>query len=371
MTSTDTQAMIAPSNPTPNKPLLHVLHGGQTSVPPIWLMRQAGRYLPEYRALRAEAGSFLDLCFTPDFATEVTLQPIRRFGLDGAILFSDILVIPYALGQDLWFETGVGPRLTPLETPSDVTTRLDPTRLHDVLAPVYETLRRVKPQLPAHTTLLGFAGAPWTVASYMIEGGSSRDFAAAKRWLHGDPEGFGRLVALLVDVTADYLNAQIDAGAEAVQIFDSWAGSLSAEAQRTWSLAPIREIVSRVKARHPHTPVIVFPRGVGPMYAEFAAQVGADALSLDTGLPPDWARDNLQPKVAVQGNLDPIQLVLGGRTQRESVAAIRHALDGGRFIFNLGHGVVPQTPPDHVAELVAQVRAPTDPENTKPQERKV
>jgi len=350
---------VPPPQPQPAKPLLTALKGGATPVPPIWLMRQAGRYLPEYRALRARAGSFLDLCFTPELASEVTLQPIRRYGLDGAILFSDILVIPHALGQTLWFETGAGPRLEPLTAPEEVTTRLIPGRLHDVLAPVYETLRRVRPQLPQQTALLGFAGAPWTVASYMIEGGTSRDFATAKRWAYGDPVGFGRLVDLLVEATAEYLSAQLDAGAEAVQIFDSWAGSLSAKAQRRWSLAPIRDLVARVKARHPQAPVIVFPRGVGPLYAEFADSLGADALALDSAIPLDWAQRHLRPKVALQGNLDPIHLVAGGAGQAEATAEILEALAGPGFVFNLGHGVVPQTPPEHVATLIAQVRGTT------------
>jgi uroporphyrinogen decarboxylase len=339
------------------KPLLNALHGRPQPVPPIWLMRQAGRYLPEYRELRARAGSFLDLCFTPDFATEVTLQPIRRYSLDGAILFSDILVIPYALGQKLWFEEGVGPKLEPITTADAIDAQLDPGGLHDTLAPVYETLRRVRPELPAHTTMLGFAGAPWTVATYMVEGGTSKDFATVKRWAYGDPESFGRLVDLLVDSTARYLIAQIEAGAEAVQLFDTWAGSLSAPAQRTWCLEPARRIVAQVKATHPTTPLIYFPKGAGPLYEAYAAEVGANALGLDTGLPVAWARDHLQGQVAVQGNLDPQQLVAGGEQMRAAARDICAHLAGGPFVFNLGHGVVPQTPPEHVADLVATVRA--------------
>ena len=351
--SVDTSQTAASSA---SKPLLRALHGERQAVPPIWLMRQAGRYLPEYRELRADAGSFLDLCFTPEKAVEVTLQPIRRYGLDGAILFSDILVIPYALGQALWFEQGVGPKLEALQSPAEIETRLSTARLHEVLAPVYETLKGVRAQLPAETTLLGFAGAPWTVASYMIEGGSSRDFAAAKSWMFSDPEGFGRLIDLLVEATADYLNAQIDASAEAVQIFDSWAASLPPTQVRRWSLAPLQEITRRIKARHPDTPVILFPRGVGPLYTEFAETAGGDALGLDTGLPPEWARDHLQSKVTVQGNMDPLLLVSGGEEMRKAAREVLAALSGGPFVFNLGHGVVPQTPPEHVAELIALVR---------------
>ncbi|RDD63267.1 uroporphyrinogen decarboxylase [Ferruginivarius sediminum] len=341
------------------KPLLRALNGEATPVPPIWLMRQAGRYLPEYRELRAQAGSFLDLCFTPELATEVTLQPIRRFGLDGAILFSDILVVPHALGQELWFEEGVGPRLKRLESAEDIDRRLAPDGLHDRLAPVYETLRRVKAALPAETTLLGFAGAPWTVASYMLEGGSSRDFALAKHWAYGDPDGFGRLVDLLVDATADYLNAQIAAGAEAVQIFDSWAGSLPSAQMRKWCLDPAKALIAKVKARNPDVPVILFPRGAGPFYEAFAAESGADVLGLDTALPPEWARDRLQGRVGLQGNLDPLHLVVGGQSMRQAARSIVQALSGGPYVFNLGHGVVPQTPPEHVAELVACVREGT------------
>jgi len=346
-------------NDAHRKPLLRALAGESLSVPPIWLMRQAGRYLPEYRDLRARAGSFLDLCFTPSMAAEITLQPIRRYGFDGAILFSDILVVPHALGQALWFEEGVGPRLERLRDPAEVETRLSREGFHEALAPVYETLRRVKPELPAHTTLLGFAGAPWTVASYMIEGGSSRDFATIKRWAYGDPEGFGRLIDLLVEVTADYLNAQIAAGAEAVQLFDSWAGSLPAAAMRRWCLEPAKAVVARVKAAHPEVPVILFPRGAGPVYTEFAREGGAAALGLDTALPPEWARDHLQGRVTVQGNLDPLHLVVGGAGMREAVRDILDALAVGPFVFNLGHGVVPQTPPEHVAELVNLVRGET------------
>jgi len=324
--------------------------------PPVWLMRQAGRYLPEYRALRAKADGFLDLCYTPDYAVEVTLQPIRRYGFDAAILFSDILVLPHALGQKVWFEEGVGPRLDALGDAAGLA-RLTREGLHDTLAPVYETLRRLSRELPAETTLIGFAGAPWTVASYMLEGGSSKDFAAGKRWAYATPDAMQRLIDLLVAATGDYLIAQIDAGAEAVQIFDSWAGVWPEAHLRRWCLEPMKALVGRVKAERPEVPVIVFPRGAGLLYETYAAECGADALGLDTTVPLAWARDVLQPKACLQGNLDPLLLVAGGPSLHEGVEEILNTLGRGPFVFNLGHGIVPQTPPEHVSELLAQIRA--------------
>ncbi len=341
---------------TDPKPLLRALHGTAGAPPPIWLMRQAGRYLPEYREIRARGRDFLDVCLTPDLAVEITLQPIRRFGLDGAILFSDILIVPHALGQKVWFEDGVGPKLEPLRRIEDLK-QLSLGGLDEALAPVYETLRRLSGELPRETTLIGFAGAPWTVASYMIEGGSSKDYATAKTWAYGAPKEFDRIIALLVEATSRYLIAQIAAGAEALQIFDSWAGVWPEAALRRWCLAPAQEIVRRVKAAHPTIPLILFPRGVGPMYQAFAEECGADALSLDTTVPLAWARDHLQGKVAVQGNLDPLVLVAGGATQAEATATVLDALGSGPFVFNLGHGITPQASPDNVAALVEQVRA--------------
>jgi len=340
----------------PVKPMLRALNGERLDSPPLWLMRQAGRYLPEYRELRARAKGFLELCYTPDYAVEVTLQPIRRYGFDAAILFSDILVVPDALGQKVWFEEGVGPRLEVLERGGDID-RLSREGLHENLAPVYETLRRLRRELPVETTLIGFAGAPWTVASYMLEGGSSRDFAAGKRWAYGAPEDMQRLIDLLVAATGDYLVAQIDAGAEAVQIFDSWAGVWPEAHLRRWCFEPVKALVGRVKAERPGIPVIVFPRGAGLLYADYADHCGADALGLDTTVPLGWARERLQPKVCLQGNLDPLLLVAGGKAQTEAVAQILGALGGGPFVFNLGHGIVPETPPEHVARLIEQVRA--------------
>lgn len=352
------QSLAKQTTPAPasGKTLLRALAGERLEVPPVWLMRQAGRYLPEYRALRAEAGSFLDLCYTPSFATEVTLQPIRRFGFDGAILFSDILVVPHALGQKLWFQEGEGPKLEPLEGAKDLA-RLSLEPLHGHLAPVYETLDRLSSALPAETTLIGFAGAPWTLASYMIEGGSSKDFRTAKTWAYADPEGFQALIDLLVVATARYLIRQVEAGAEALQVFDSWAGVWPEEHFRRWCLRPMTEIVRRVKAAHPEVPVILFPRQAGPLYREVAETAGCQAVSLDTTVPRAWAAETLQDKVTLQGNLDPILLVAGGQALEEGARAILEALGRGPFVFNLGHGIVPQTPPENVAKLLDIVRS--------------
>jgi uroporphyrinogen decarboxylase len=339
-----------------DKPLLAAYRFERQETPPIWFMRQAGRYLPEYRALRQRVGSFLELCLTPELASTVTLQPIERFQLDGAIVFADILLVPYGLGQPLWFEEGVGPQLEPLKDPGEVATRLDGTRFHETLAPMYAALRQTKAQLPAQTALIGFAGAPWTVASYMIEGRSSRDFALSKQWAYGDPAGFQRLIDRVVEMTIDYLLAQIDAGAEAVQLFDSWAGALPAAEAARWSLEPLQRIIAGVKAQHPDVPVVVFPRGTGAFYARMARESGADAVSLDTGVPLDWARGEVQAHACAQGNLDPQHVVVGGESMRAAAREIVDGLAGGPFVFNLGHGIVPQTPPEHVADLVACVR---------------
>jgi uroporphyrinogen decarboxylase len=318
-------------------------------------MRQAGRYLPEYRQVRAETGSFLDLCLTPDAAVEVTLQPIRRFAMDAAILFSDILMVPHGLGQKVSFEEGRGPVLEALATPEAIAgLRLD--GFHEAVAPVYETVRRLSRELPAEVTLIGFAGAPWTVASYMIEGGSSRDFATAKGWAYGDTAGFQRLIDLLVEATTGYLLRQVEAGAEVLQLFDSWAGVWAEPALRRWCLAPSREIVRRVKAAAPEVPVILFPRGAGLLYETYAAESGAAGLSLDSTVPVGWAAQRLQPRLAVQGNLDPLVLVAGGAALMEEAGRILDALGGGPFVFNLGHGIVPQTPPDHVSQLAELIR---------------
>ncbi len=317
---------------------------------PIWLMRQAGRYLPEYRAVRARVKSFLELCFTPELAVEVTLQPIRRFPLDAAIIFSDILVIPHALGQSVRFEEGLGPLLEPIRS-RDELRKLSLDRLAGTLAPVATAIAAVRRELPEQVALFGFAGAPWTVATYMVEGGGGSEFAIVKEWAYREPESFGLLIELLVDATSEYLLQQVEAGAEILQIFDSWAGVLSPAALERWALQPTAEIVRRVKAKHPDVPIVVFPRGVGAAYARYAAECGCDGLSLDSTVAPEWAAAALQPGMAVQGNLDPLALVVGGGAMREEATRILERLSGGPFIFNLGHGIVPQTPPEHVAAL--------------------
>lgn len=334
-------------------PLLGVLHGHRPARPPLWLMRQAGRYLPEYRALRADKGGFLDLCYDSDAAAEVTLQPIRRFGFDGAILFSDILVVPHALGQNLWFETGEGPRLAPPLVEANLK---DLTPQPDRLAPVIDTVRKVKAALAPETTFLGFAGSPWTVATYMVAGQGSRDHAAARRLAYNDPVRFAGIIEAIIGMTIDYLCAQIEAGVDAVQLFDSWSGSLSPEQFRQWVIAPNATIVAGVRARHPNTPIIGFPKGAGAKLIDYAAGTGVDALGLDETLDPVWANRELPKDLPVQGNLDPLALIAGGATLDRAVDSILEALSGRPHIFNLGHGILPDTPIAHVEQLVARVR---------------
>lgn len=328
-----------------SKHLLAALNGQTSARPPFWFMRQAGRYLSEYRALRQEAGGFLAMCLEPERAAEITLQPIRRYGMDGAILFSDILIIPMALGQGLRFAEGEGPIL------SDLPENLNFAGAATVYAPVIETVRRVKAQLPAETTFLGFAGSPWTVATYMIEGGSSRDFAKTKAFFFAQPDRFEALLNGVVTATVDYLSAQIDAGADAVQLFDSWAGALAPLDYERWVIEPNRQIVSALRARHPETPIIAFPRGSGFLYKRFTEIVRPNAIAIDTQVPPDWAAEVLQPLACVQGNLDPLALVAGGKSMLAAAEHICGHLGRGPFIFNLGHGIVPQTPTEHVAAL--------------------
>ena len=337
-------------------PFRQVLAGASSMPPPIWLMRQAGRYLPEYRALRAKAGNFLDLCYTPDFAVEATLQPIRRFDFDAAILFSDILVVPHALGQDVSFVESIGPVLAPIRDVAAVR-RLRPDDLAARLRPVYEAVSRLRATLPAKTSLIGFAGAPWTVATYMVEGGTSRDHAHTKRWAFREPESFALLIELLVAATARHLIAEVAAGVDVLQLFDTWAGALPAHEMHRWCLAPARAIMQRVHAVYPDVPFILFPRGVGPGYADFAQEPGCRGLSLDSSVPLAWAAKTLQPHKTIQGNLDPQLLVIGGRPMREAAERLRAAFGERSFIVNLGHGVVPETPPEHVGELVAIVRS--------------
>ncbi len=332
------------------KPLLSALNGVRQNRVPFWYMRQAGRYLPEYRELRKQAGDFLDLCYSPKLAVEVSLQPLRRYDMDGVILFSDILVVPHALGIGLRYAEGEGPLLEALDR-GDSLPQYEPDKFLSKLSPIFETLKGIVTDAPAEATVIGFAGAPWTVATYMVEGGSSRDFAKTKLWAFQDPESFQQLIDLLVDTTSDYLMAQIAAGADTVQIFDSWAGVLPETALRCWSLAPISEIARRVRRKYPDVPIIGFPRGAGIAYSQFAPEADISALSLDSSVPLDWAADTLQPDSALQGNLDPQYLVCGGAKMLEEAERILAALSGGPFVFNLGHGIVPYTPPEHVAAL--------------------
>ena len=334
---------------------LETLAGTRFPTPPIWLMRQAGRYLPEYRAVRATTKSFLDFCYTPEKAVEVTLQPIKRFGLDAAIIFSDILVLPDALGQKVWFEEGEGPKLEALTDPVQFG-QLSRARLTDHLAPVYSAISMTRRALPADTALLGFAGAPFTLACYMIEGGGSKDFAKVKLWAYRYPDSFALLIDLLVEAIVDQLANQVDAGADAVQLFDSWAGILPEEQLFGWSLEPMVRIANGLRARHPKVPIIAFPRAVGPAALMYRRPDAFTALSIDTGIGAHWAAQNLQPHICLQGNLDPIMLVTGGPALEREATRILDKLGNGSFVFNLGHGVVPQTPPEHVAQLVEIVR---------------
>jgi uroporphyrinogen decarboxylase len=340
----------------PTKSILRVLNGEPVWPLPIWIMRQAGRYLPEYRATRAEAGSFLDLCYSPRLATEVTLQPIRRYGFDAAILFSDILVIPHALGQDVRFAEGEGPRLDPIASGADLTRLADELPL-ERLAPVFETLDRLKSALPAETTLLGFCGAPWTVASYMIAGKGTPDQAPARLVAYRDPAFMAALIERLVEASTAYLIRQIDAGAEAVQIFESFGSALPPALFEPLSFQPIGRIVRALKQARPQARVIVFVRGGGAHLHRFAAAGIGDALALDWTLDPVAVLPNLPSHVATQGNLDPLALIAGGQPLDSGVDHILRAVRGRPHIFNLGHGIQPETSPDHVAQLVARVRS--------------
>jgi uroporphyrinogen decarboxylase len=322
-------------------------------VPPIWLMRQAGRYLPEYRALREEKGGFLDLATDPAAAAEITLQPIRRFGMDGAILFSDILMVPWALGQDLRFEVGEGPRLTPTLVDSTLAAlTAAPARLD----PVYDTVRRVAADLPGETTLLGFAGSPWTVATYMVAGRGSRDQAETRRLAYADPAAFGEIIDAIVATTVTYLAGQIEAGVEAVQLFDSWSGSLSPDQFERWVIAPTAQITAQLKGRYPDVPIIGFPKGAGGKLGDYARTTGIDAIGLDETVDPAWAVRSLPLNVAVQGNLDPLALIAGGEALDRAIDRILDAFAGRAHIFNLGHGILPDTPIANVERLLTRVR---------------
>lgn len=339
-----------------NKPILRVLAGEYLATPPIWLMRQAGRYLPEYRAIRQQTDSFLDLCFNPKLAAEITLQPIRRFGFDAAILFSDILVVPHALGQRVSFESGEGPRLEALAEPGDLR-RLRDEIDHNTLTPVYETIARVKEQLPQRVALLGFCGAPWTVATYMIAGRGSTDQSVARLFAYRHPEAFVELIEVLVQSSISYLAKQFEAGVDAVQIFDSWAGVLPPDQFQKWCIEPMVRIVAGLRQRRPGARIIGFPRGAGTELPRYLTDVPVDGVGLDWTIELGFARDQVQKRCPVQGNLDPLVLLAGGTTLDQAVDSIVQAFSGGPFIFNLGHGVLPDTPVGNVTQLVERVRA--------------
>jgi uroporphyrinogen decarboxylase len=338
------------------KPFLRVLAGEDIGRSPFWFMRQAGRYLPEYREIRATAGGFLELCYQPDFATEVTLQPIRRYGMDAAILFSDILVIPHALGQDVGFTVGEGPKLEPLRSATDLE-KLSLERLHGALEPVYQTVSALSSALPSDVALIGFAGAPWTVATYMVEGSGSKEFGIVKKMMMSEPELFGRLIDLLVTATTAYLAEQVRRGAEVIQLFDSWAGALDEVAFQKWVIAPTARIVAALRAEFPDLPVIGFPRSAGILYKKYASETKVTGLSIDTSVPATWAAQELAPLAIVQGNLDPVSLVAGGEAMMSRARALCETFRGRRHIFNLGHGILQTTPPEHVAMLSDYLRS--------------
>lgn len=351
-----------PSDPRmPEKPLLRALAGEAVWPPPMWLMRQAGRYLPEYREVRAQAGDFIALCTTPDLAAEVTLQPIRRFGMDGAILFSDILMVPWAMGQALRFAEGEGPVLAPVRDAAGIAT-LRPEQTVERAAPILETVRLVRAALDAHAqkvTLIGFAGSPFTVACYMVDGrGTGGAFHQTRMLAHADPALFGRLIRILTEATAEYLLAQAEAGAEALMLFDSWAGALSPAQFRRWVIEPTTELVRLLRKRlPPGYPLIGFPRLAGPMLAEYAQRTNLQGLGIDTAMDPRWAAQAVAADQALQGNLDPLALLAGGMALEVEARALLGAMRGRPYIFNLGHGIEKETPPDHVAALVRMVRA--------------
>ena len=337
------------------KPILDVLARRRQAVPPVWFMRQAGRYLPEYRELRAKAGSFLDLCFTPEWATEVTLQPIRRFGFDAAILFSDILVVPHALGRKVTFEAGEGPRLEPLDDAAKLNA-LARAANEAVFAPVYEAVRRVKAALPPQVALLGFCGAPWTVATYMVAGRGTPDQAPARILAYREPDAFARMIDILLEVSSHYLVAQLKAGADAIQIFDTWAGVLPPAEFARWSIAPVRRMVENVRREVPDATIIGFPRGAGASLAHYVDQVPVNGVSIDWMAEPSFVRERIQSRIAVQGNLDPLALLAGGAALDRAIDDVLENFGAGPLIFNLGHGILPETPIAHVEQTLRRIR---------------
>lgn len=340
---------------TTKKLFLQALKGETLSCPPFWLMRQAGRYLPEYREIRRGVTNFLEFCYTPDLAVEVTLQPLRRYHMDAAILFSDILVIPDALGQKVEFCEGKGPILEPIRS-MDGINNLDLDRLDEHLSPVYETVRRLSQEIPNETALIGFAGSPWTVVIYMVEGQGGTDCGKAKTWAYESPDEFQKLIDILVDATTKHLINQVNHGAEAVQLFDSWAGVLSESQFNQWVIKPTVEIVKRFKKSCPNVPIIGFPRGAGVMYKAFVEQTDVDGVSLDTTVPLEWAKNELQSRCTVQGNLDNHLLAAGGEELKRETIRILETMSNGPFIFNLGHGVLQYTPPENVAQVAELIQ---------------
>lgn len=338
------------------KPFLEVLSGRRQPVPPLWMMRQAGRYLPEYREVRARAGGFLDLCFTPELAAEVTLQPIRRFNFDAAIIFSDILVIPHALGREVRFEVGEGPRLDPMDTPDKVGT-LAPTGDFTKLEPVFEALRGVRHELDPKIALIGFCGAPWTVATYMVAGHGTPDQAPARMMAYRHPQAFAQIIDTIVENSIHYLLGQLAAGADALQIFDTWAGVLPPREFQRWSVEPTRRIVEGVRRKVPDAKIIGFPRGAGALLPGYVDATGVDAVSIDWTAEPSLIREQVQTRVAVQGNLDPLVLITGGDALDRAVDDVLTNFAGRRLIFNLGHGIQPETPIAHVEQMVKRLRA--------------
>ena len=337
------------------KKLLKALKGEVLSTPPFWFMRQAGRYLPEYRKIRKTTKNFLDLCYTPDLAVEVTLQPLQRLKTDAAIMFSDILVIPDALGQKVQFKEGEGPVLEPIRTVQEIN-KLSINNLHDHLSPIYEIINRLSKEIPVTTSLIGFAGAPWTLAIYMVEGKGGTECGTARIWAYKDPTGFQKLIDLLIEAVSLYLIKQVEAGAEVLQLFDSWAGVLSENQYKRWIIEPNKKIVESVHAIHPHIPIIGFPRNSGSKYIEFIKETKIDGISIDHSVGLEWARDNLQSFSCLQGNLDNHTLLAGGDALDNSVHEILDTLSGGPFIFNLGHGILPQTPPENVERIADLIR---------------
>ena len=341
---------------TEQKTILRALAGEVLPKPPIWMMRQAGRYLPEYRATRAQAGDFLSLCYNPELAAEVTLQPIRRYGFDAAILFADILLLPQALGADLWFVTGEGPRLSTVTAQADFDKLRPVSEIHETLSPIYETVKILKRELPSETTLIGFAGAPWTVATYMIAGRGTPDQGPAHALKAENRALFSALIDLLTEGTIDYLSAQIEAGAEVVKIFDSWAGSLKGADFEVFALEPCRKITQAIKARHPGIPVIGFPREAGEKYVGFAKATGVDCVALDNSVDAEWAAENVQVDGCVQGNLASSHMVTGGQALVDETRRIVEAFSKGPHIFNLGHGITPDADPENVQLMIDTVR---------------